>query len=74
MFCRSRSVVATLVIRELDWLEEDAISVMERLRPFQMGVAERSEWPGTKLIGHTATVRSYRVDDGFVEAVQRSAN
>lgn len=41
-FCGSRSVVATLVIRELDWLEEDAISVMERLA-FQIEVAERSE-------------------------------
>lgn len=67
-FCRSRSVVATLVIRELDWLEEEAILVMERLRPFQIETAERSEWAGTRLIGHTATVYSYRVDEALVRA------
>jgi hypothetical protein len=54
-FCGSVSVVATLVIRELDWLEEDAIALMERLRPCQIEAAESSEWPGTRLIGHTAT-------------------
>jgi hypothetical protein len=73
-FCGSRSVVATLVIRELDWLEEDAIAVMERLRPSQIETAERSEWAGTRLIEHTATVYSYRVDEALVRALQTSAS
>jgi hypothetical protein len=73
-FCGSRCIVATLVIRELDWLEEDAIAVMERLRPFQIEIAERSEWAGTRLIEHTATVYTYGVDEALVNALQTLAS
>jgi hypothetical protein len=73
-FCSSHSAVATLVIRRYDSLEEDALAVMELLRPFLIETAERSEWPGTRLIGHTATVYSYRVDEALVRALQTSAS
>lgn len=73
-FCGSLAATALLVIREVKWLEEDALAVMERLRPFQLNAEERSEWPGTRLIGHTATVYTYRVDTALVAALQTSAS
>ena len=71
--CGSIAATASLVIRNVKWLDDDALAVMERLRPFQVSARESSEWPGTRLIGHTAAVYSYRVDAALVAALQASA-
>ena len=72
--CGSSAATASLVIRHGSRLKPDADAVMKRLRQFQTSREERSEWPGTQLIGHTATVYSYRVDEAFVGALRASAN
>ena len=39
------------------------------LRPFLIKEAESSEWPGTSLIGHAATVRTYRLSPDSARAL-----
>jgi hypothetical protein len=50
----------SLVWRHQLSFDASAVSVEETLRPFLISESQTSEWPGTKLIGHLATVRTYR--------------
>ena len=47
--------------------DQSAYEIKRALRPFQLSDAKTSEWPGTKLIGHEAIVRRYRVTDESVK-------
>jgi hypothetical protein len=73
-FCGSIATTAILVVRKAEWLDEDALAVMDRLRLFEVKAEARSEWPGTQLIGHTATVYRYRVDEAFIGALRACSN
>lgn len=73
-FCASRAPAALLVVREVDWLDEAAIHLLERLRLFQTAVQERSEWPGTRLLNDTATVYQYVVQTELVTVLQSVAH
>jgi hypothetical protein len=39
------------------------------LRPFLIEETETSDWPGTRLIGHSATVRRYRLSPDSARAL-----
>jgi hypothetical protein len=45
-------------------------AVLERvLRPFLIDETETSEWPGTRLIGHSAILRTYRLSADSARAL-----
>ena len=56
----------SLVWRRQLSFDASAAAVERVLRPFLIQETEASEWPGTKLIGHSATVRTYRVSPDSV--------
>jgi hypothetical protein len=72
-FCAKYCDQAALVVREVDWLNPEALDLMERLRAFQLSVTETSEWPGTKLLTDTATVYRYSADGALVHLLEESA-
>src|SRR5207249_1102330 len=49
-----------LVIRSGGDLHAQAARVLQQLEPFLVSCREESSWPGTTLVGHTATVRRFR--------------
>jgi hypothetical protein len=51
--------VLVLATRHSLGTEASLLGVLKDLEPFAIGRNEESEWPGTKLVGHTATV--YRI-------------
>jgi hypothetical protein len=73
-FCAELSSQVLLIVREIDWLDESALQVLDKLQPFQMTVTEQSEWPGTRLLGHTATVHAYTPSAEVIGILQASAN
>jgi hypothetical protein len=66
-FCTS----ALLVVRPArgDRLGDRGVRLMSQLQSWLIETGERSEWPGTRLIGHPASVFTYRLDPGFIEAL-----
>jgi hypothetical protein len=48
--------------------------VIDRLRPFLLFERRSSEWPGTQLFGHTATVLTFSLESGCVEILKEAAN
>lgn len=55
--CESFSLVWHAQFR----FENSAYEIKHSLRPFILSNIRTDEWPGTKLIGHEAIVRRYRV-------------
>jgi hypothetical protein len=55
-----------LVKRHTIAMDETAESALEALRPFIKEVHESSEWPGTQLLGGTATVYQYHLSEKAV--------
>ena len=51
----------SLVWRHQLLFDASATDVERALRPFLAEEIETSEWPGTTLIGHSATLRKYRL-------------
>jgi len=45
-----------LVLRHTLGVNESALAVIESLAPFLISRTESTEWPGTRLLDHTATV------------------
>jgi len=50
-----------LVTRHSIDIGPSALETLERLRPFTIGQHEASEWPGTRLFEHTATLYTIRL-------------
>jgi hypothetical protein len=59
----------SLVWRHQLSFDASAAAVERELRPFLFEEIETSEWPGTTLIGHSATVRTYRLSAGSARAL-----
>lgn len=71
-FCASRASQMSLVVRDphID-PGEDIASKLAALEPFLIERALRSEWPGTKLLSHEATVYTYALGGGFEDVFKR---
>ena len=54
--------------------ENSAYDIKRALQPFLVSNARTGEWPGTKLIGHEAIVRRYRVSDKSVKLLHRAGS
>jgi hypothetical protein len=65
-FAASRCVSFSLVWTDRVKFEQSAYQVKQALKPFLIKNDRTDEWPGTKLIGHEAIVRRYRVADESV--------
>jgi hypothetical protein len=63
----------SLVVRDEDGLDESAQRVLLELLPFLISSGPSSEWPGTRLIGHTATVMKYTFGTRMAEVMIESA-
>ena len=50
-----------LVTLPLNPLRQSAMGILHRLSPFLLSRDQRSEWPGTKLWGHTAMVYRFQL-------------
>ena len=66
-FAASRCESFSLVWREQFAFEQAAREIKHVLKPFLISAVRTDEWPGTKLIGHEATVCRYRVADESVK-------
>ena len=66
-FAASRCDSFSLVWRDQFIFEQSAYEVKQALKPFRVTNVKTDEWPGTKLIGHEAIVRRYRVEEESVK-------
>ena len=73
-FCSRHCSQVLLVVREWDWLEEEALETLEELRAYQVSATESSEWPGTKLLNETATVYRYTMRPELLDILKYSAS
>ena len=63
----------SLVWRDQLAFEPSAEEVARSLRPFLIREQRTDEWPGTKLLGHLATVRYYRLTPETLAVLERAA-
>jgi hypothetical protein len=66
-YAASRCESFSLVWRKQFHFETSARQIANSLRPFLISNLSTDEWPGTKLIGHEAIVRQYRVTDKSIK-------
>ena len=66
-FAAARCESFSLVWRDQFKFEHSAYEIKHALKPFLVSNVRTDEWLGTKLIGHEAIVRSYRVSDESVK-------
>lgn len=66
-FAAVRCESFSLVWRDQFKFEQSAYEIKQALKPFQLSNVRTDEWLGTKLIGHEAIVRRYRVSDESVK-------
>jgi hypothetical protein len=67
---------ALLVVRHPPSLPLDGhgAEVLERLHPFLLRKIESSEWPGTKLFNHTASVFYYNFNSSCTSVIGNAAD
>lgn len=73
-FAASKCESFSLVWRDQFRFESSAAEIKDALKPFLISNTRTDEWPGTKLIGHQAIVRRYRVSDESVKLLQRAGS
>src|SRR5207253_2240745 len=66
-FAASRCASFSLVWREQFRFEQSALQIADSLTPFLLSDVRTNEWLGTKLLGHQAIVRQYRVTDDAID-------
>ncbi len=65
---------AQVVIRHTLSLSEKGRLALRKLQPFLHSQEEAAEWPGTKLIGSTATIYRYYIEPSCIETLTESSN
>jgi len=68
-FASTRCESFSLVWRKQFQFEQSAHQIANALKPFLISNLSTDEWPGTKLIGHEAIVRQYRLSDNSVNVL-----
>ena len=69
---RARSQFS-LVWREQLTFEKSAHAIAHRLGPDLVSEAKTDTWPGTQLLGHLATVRTYRLSANALAVLREAA-
>ena len=73
-FAASRCESFCLVWRDQFTFEQSAYEIKHMLKPFLVSNVKTDEWPGTKLIGHEAIVRRYRIADESVKLLHAAGS
>jgi hypothetical protein len=73
-FAASRCDSFSLVWRDQFQFEQSAYEIKKILKPCLLSNAKTDEWPGTKLIGHKAMVRRYRVTEESIKSLGASVS
>ena len=73
-FAASRCESFSLVWRDQFTFEQSAYEIKHELKPFLISNVKTDEWPGTKLIGHAAIVRRYRIADESVKLLHSAGS
>src|SRR5437762_580079 len=60
-FALRQSSLFSLVWRDQHGSVRSAATIEETLRPDLVSEKQTDQWPGTRLLGHSATVRLYRL-------------
>lgn len=68
-FAAARCESFSLVWRKQFQFKSSAHGIANTLKRFLISNISTDEWPGTKLIGHEAIVRQYRVTDESIEVL-----
>src|SRR5262245_11021871 len=61
---------AMVVARDDLGLDDGGLDCLRRLEPFMIMKERRSEWPGTLLLGHEASVYTIRYEPGSYEIIR----
>jgi hypothetical protein len=51
-------------------LNDHGLSFLAALRPFTTEIADKTEWPGTRLFGHTAKVHRFVLNEESIELLE----
>ena len=62
----------SLVWREQSKFGETALEIIGLLKPDLVAEARTDEWPGTRLLGHMASVRTYKLSENAQSVLQRA--
>jgi hypothetical protein len=62
----------SLVWREQSKFDESAREVATLLKPDLVAESITDEWPGTRLLGHRATVRTYKLSENALAVLKRA--
>ena len=73
-FAASRCASFSLTWRDQFTFGRSADEIQQALKPFLVSHVKTDEWPGTKLIGHEAIVRRYRVEDASVKLLHAAGS
>jgi hypothetical protein len=71
-FAASRCESFSLVWIGQFQFDKSAYEIKHALKPFLLSNVRTDEWPGTKLVGHEAIVRRYRVSPESVKLLQKA--
>lgn len=71
-FVASKCKLFSLVWRHQFKFEKSADEIAIALRPFLISEAQTSKWPGTKLLGHKATLRYYQITSESTAELRRA--
>lgn len=58
--------VALLVVRRETAFNTQGQNCLDELSPWLIESIQASSWPGTQLLGHTATLHRFRIDERFL--------
>ena len=61
----------SFVVRDGMGLNESGKKIIEDLKSHLIEATRSSEWPGTKLINHTALVSKYRLNEESIKSLSR---
>ncbi len=63
-----------LVVRDSIELSDDGKGLLKSLDEFLISREEKSEWPGTRLWGHTANIYSFELCEEALQILNNAAN
>jgi len=69
-FCGRHGRSCSLVVRQDDGERESIVRFLQTAQPHLLHVGSQSEWPGTRLSGHSAAVYRYRLSDDLVSLLK----
>lgn len=73
-FCAKRASKFLLIVRDQLDLDASGQQTIDELEPFLLDKQRGTEWPGTQLLGHEATLFRYEAREGALDVLKRKTN